>query len=95
MIFVRDYRLALLSFLLGIACGTPDQYFRVRYDDYYDEDDTSYDFGDFEIKPPDSDLITSLVNIGLKVAESFQSSTIFEKNDNEEKVEPKIVELIE
>ena len=95
MIIARDYQLVvLLSVLIGMAYGIPDQYFRVKYDDYYD-DTEKYDFDGFEIQPPDSALIASLVNIGLKAAESFELSSISEKKDTLRKTEPKVVNLIE
>ena len=96
MIIARDYQLqlVLLPFWIGIACSIPDQYFRVKYDDYYD-DTEKYDFAGFEIQPPDSALIASLVNIGLKAAESFELSSISEKKDTLRKTEPKVVNLIE
>ena len=94
MIIARDYQLVLLSVLIGITYSSPDQYFRVKYDDYYD-DTEKYDFAGFEIQPPDSALIASLVNIGLKAAESFELSSISEKKDTLRKTEPKVVNLIE
>ena len=94
MIIARDYQLVLVSVLIGMAYGIPDQYFRVKYDDYHD-DTEKYDFGGFEIQPPDSALIASLVNIGLKAAESFELSSISEKKDTLRKTEPKVVNLIE
>ena len=93
MIIVTDYQV-LLSFLIGITYSIPDQYFRVKYDDYYD-DTEKFDFAGFEIAPPDSALIASLVNIGLKAAESFELSSISEKKDTVQKSEPKVVNLIE